>query len=535
MAPSASLGGHRIHIRSRHRPLAAALLALGVLLALAPPVAAEDDVGAASHNCDPHNVSVDGAHAPAGAWSNHNHPRFFWSTSGTVTSCLDIDAYEVWRSWTGTSVVFGTDSSSYDYHVTVPDGAGLYVQVRASYCHLHWNGCHYHWTGWYASASVSIDTGLPSVAIATSGHVFAGATRFVGPSTTFTLSASDSLSGVARIEWRLDNGAWGLYGGAFSIATSDGPHTVEYRAIDRAGNVRTASLAVVFDGTPPAVGVSVADDVVDGGARFVSSRSTFSLAAHDAGVGVASLDHRIDGGAWTPHAAPFSIEGADGAHAFSWRVADRLGNAASGGGSVVLDNAAPAIQTVRPLVNSASVGAHALETCGGDPRATENGEEIASVPLGELGLPDPAGLHPAINSGPRPCEGVLLATNDVVVSPPPSPPGVPDLEVEETVPAQRADHPTFIVTAGEVQIEALIEDALVGTAFAELVVDGEVVDALAQGDGAYVFAWDAGAATPGEHVVSVRATDRLGNVGERTFLVLVVSATPPPVEESALP
>jgi hypothetical protein len=76
---------------------------------------------------------------------------------------------------------------------------------------------------------------------------------------TVTLTATDNPggSGVARIEYNLDGTGWQTYTAPVTIAT-DGIHTVQYRAIDRATNQESPkSLTVKLDKTPPTVACSV--------------------------------------------------------------------------------------------------------------------------------------------------------------------------------------------------------------------------------------------------------------------------------------
>ncbi|MFF5108715.1 OmpL47-type beta-barrel domain-containing protein [Streptosporangium sp. NPDC000509] len=51
-----------------------------------------------------------------------------------------------------------------------------------------------------------------------------------------TLSATDETSGVEKIEYSLDGGAWTTYTGTV-IVSGQGQHEVRYRAVDKAGNV----------------------------------------------------------------------------------------------------------------------------------------------------------------------------------------------------------------------------------------------------------------------------------------------------------
>ncbi|MFG3552456.1 OmpL47-type beta-barrel domain-containing protein [Streptomyces sp. NPDC047725] len=75
--------------------------------------------------------------------------------------------------------------------------------------------------------------------------------EYVG-SATVTVTASDTESGVARIEYSLDGGPYLQYSAPVAIDRA-GSHTVLYRASDKAGNTSTPqslSLTVV-DSTPP--------------------------------------------------------------------------------------------------------------------------------------------------------------------------------------------------------------------------------------------------------------------------------------------
>jgi hypothetical protein len=68
---------------------------------------------------------------------------------------------------------------------------------------------------------------------------------------TVTLTATDSLSGVDHTEYSLDDAGWTAYTGPIAV-TTDGVHEVQYRSIDKAGNVEAApQLAVKIDKTPP--------------------------------------------------------------------------------------------------------------------------------------------------------------------------------------------------------------------------------------------------------------------------------------------
>ena len=79
---------------------------------------------------------------------------------------------------------------------------------------------------------------------------------------TVMLSATDPTSGVASTSYRLDGGAWTAYMGPFFVATY-GPHTLDYRSTDAAGNVEV--FKTVSWGNDPAL------DQIAGLTAFVAS------------------------------------------------------------------------------------------------------------------------------------------------------------------------------------------------------------------------------------------------------------------------
>ncbi|WP_150955352.1 alpha-L-arabinofuranosidase C-terminal domain-containing protein [Microbacterium testaceum] len=88
---------------------------------------------------------------------------------------------------------------------------------------------------------------------------------------TVTLTASDSGSGVARVEYRVGDAAtWTTAPGAQAVvAVGSGATTVSYRAVDVAGNVSgTGSTSVGATATDPTLAVS--GDLVAGGVITVS-------------------------------------------------------------------------------------------------------------------------------------------------------------------------------------------------------------------------------------------------------------------------
>lgn len=97
------------------------------------------------------------------------------------------------------------------------------------------------------SLSFTVDDTPPVTTLAPTAGTF-------NESTSFTLTATDSGSGVAVIQWRVNGSAWANYTGAFRLP--GGNHTVRFRSVDELGNAEAeVSMAVTVSapGIPPEV------------------------------------------------------------------------------------------------------------------------------------------------------------------------------------------------------------------------------------------------------------------------------------------
>jgi hypothetical protein len=124
------------------------------------------------------------------------------------------------------------------------------------------------------SVAVKIDKIVPTTAAVTTPESRTGTPR--NP-VTVMFTAQDSLSGVARIEYRLNLGPWTTIaaGAPLTIRTS-GDYLVSYRSYDEAGNadiVRTTSVKITPDVAPS---VKSSADKVKPGASL-----TFTVAGFD--------------------------------------------------------------------------------------------------------------------------------------------------------------------------------------------------------------------------------------------------------------
>ena len=171
------------------------------------------------------------------------------------------------------------------------------------------------------------DTTAPQVSASVSGDQDAEG-AYVG-SATVTLSATDTESGVAGVEYALDGEPFTAYSGPVTV-TGPGEHTLEYRATDNAGNtsaVGSVSFTVAepapTDTTAPEVSAQVSGEQ-DAQGAYVES-ATVSLSATDAGSGVSSVEYSLDGAAFTAYTGPVAVT-QPGDHTVDYRATDNAGN-----------------------------------------------------------------------------------------------------------------------------------------------------------------------------------------------------------------
>jgi hypothetical protein len=171
------------------------------------------------------------------------------------------------------------------------------------------------------------DTTAPQVSATVSGTKDAAGNYVSGA--TVTVTASDAESGVARIEYSLDSGAYKDYSAPVQVS-GVGQHTVAYRATDKAGNtsaVNTVSFTVVAappeDTTAPQVSATVSG-TKDAAGDYVGS-ATVTVTASDTESGVARIEYSLDGGPYLPYSAPVAVNRA-GSHTFLYRATDKAGN-----------------------------------------------------------------------------------------------------------------------------------------------------------------------------------------------------------------
>jgi hypothetical protein len=157
-----------------------------------------------------------------------------------------------------------------------------------------------------STLNLQVDLTPPTLNILLSGTP--GLAAWYVSAVTATAQVSDATSGVAFTEFRLDGGAWQT-GTTMTVAT-DGPHTVDFRTRDQAGNLSSASRAFKLDTTRP---ISAFTRPAEGTEAKAAGTVAFAGSSSDALAGLATVEISVDNGlTWQvlPHT--------DGAWSYGW-------------------------------------------------------------------------------------------------------------------------------------------------------------------------------------------------------------------------
>ncbi|MDR1127720.1 MAG: Ig-like domain repeat protein, partial [Treponema sp.] len=279
---------------------------------------------------------------PAGVWTN--------STVTLVPAVSDersgIDDYSLRCSEDGGKTWQSIAKSNLKYEVSKEGTASLVFSVKDA-------------VGNEATKSVTvrIDKTLPSIVL--SGNM--GENVWArDASRTLTVTASDSLSGTAVLETRLNNGAWVKEANTASASfayTGEGIFTRDVRAADAAGNARTSSGTVRLDRQGPVIsgfafpsgwarpnhifsGIKITDSTA--ATTSVSGVDTASFTVTPSGKSGIAITSAYN--ASTGALADFTLPGlSDGSYSLTFSAKDKAGNTTSVVQSAKVDNTAPQI------------------------------------------------------------------------------------------------------------------------------------------------------------------------------------------------
>ncbi|MFC0629317.1 family 43 glycosylhydrolase [Kribbella deserti] len=219
----------------------------------------------------------------------------------------------------------GTDDWYIAYHrFGMPGGDGTHRETTIDRLYFNADGTIKKVVPTLSSVDPLSYTGtLPKASISD-----AGGNGWYGADAALTLTGGE---GVARLQYRIDGGAWTTYGAPVALAA--GTRTIEYRA--QGNNLQWSAIASL---------VAKVDDVLPV-ASGVRQDRVVTLTATDADSGVASIEYQLDGGSWTAYVAPIRLD--EKAHTVGFRAIDVAGNIGTAGSidvPVALDPAPVAVR-----------------------------------------------------------------------------------------------------------------------------------------------------------------------------------------------
>ena len=166
-----------------------------------------------------------------------------------------------------------------------------------------------------------IDKTAPELAVT------GNAVEWTAGNVTLFIAASDLMSGIAKVEYTLDNTTWKSVDDSVVISKNS---TVAFRAYDNAGNVSKTVDVVVdkIDKTAPVLSVSAS--ITEPTRRNVVVTAT-AVDAED-GCGVAGIEYSFDKKVWTTGS---SVSVSENTKVY-FRAVDKVGNAVTQ--SITVDN-----------------------------------------------------------------------------------------------------------------------------------------------------------------------------------------------------
>ena len=193
-------------------------------------------------------------------------------------------------------------------------------------------------------ASFTLDLTAPSTSHTINGIRHNG--NILAPSTTFSLSSNDNLSGVNTTYYMIDDGNRYAYGGRINLSgLKDGEYTLGYYAKDNVENEESKNTFTFYlDRIPPEVSHAVVGDKYDGNYLYVSPRTEVSLSATDNKAGVKQIYYRIDNASSkTDYSGNFKFPNKSGLHTLKYDANDNVENlSANEYLRVYMDNTPPA-------------------------------------------------------------------------------------------------------------------------------------------------------------------------------------------------
>ncbi|MEM4677343.1 MAG: Ig-like domain-containing protein, partial [Candidatus Korarchaeota archaeon] len=302
---------------------------------------------------------------------------------------------------------------------------------------------------------------------------------------------------------------------------ADGPHTIEARAYDKAGNTASHSIIVIVDNTLPYVHI---DTPLDG--TYVRGIVTIQITWNDANPDKCEL--YIDGTlkyTWTTTGTVTydwdTTQVTDGSHTIEARAYDKAGNTASHSITVIVDNTLPTVHIDAPTDGAYVHGVVTIQVTWNDAnpdRCELYIDETIKYTWTTTGTVTYNWDTTQVTDGSHTIEAKAYdkagntASHSITVI------------VDNTLPYVHIDAPLDgAYIRGITTIQVTWNDA--NPDRCELYIDG-VLKYTWTTAGTVTYNWDTTQVTDGSHTIEARAYDKVGNAASHSITVIVDNTLP---------
>ncbi len=282
------------------------------------------------------------------------------TSAPTVTITAPASGYNsssstVTVNWNGNDVI--TAIAGYEYHVDAVAWSEMDSAVTTDLSGLA-DGLHtvyvkaFDLVGNTATASVTfrVDTVKPGITITSP------AGGYYSPSSSVKVdwTGTDSGSGIQGYQYCIDGLAWSSVSSSVTntfTGLSEGDHTVQVRAIDRAGNQEETSVTFNVDTVAPTVGITGPMEGLNTNSTTVSVFWT----GEDATSLIKGYQYKIDTGSWSGTSLGLTHDFAgllDGTHTVYVKAIDNADNEATATVHFIVDTVVPALAISAPVTGS---------------------------------------------------------------------------------------------------------------------------------------------------------------------------------------
>ena len=332
-------------------------------------------------------------------------------------------------------------------------------------------------------------------------------------------SASDPSpgSGLSALQYSFDGGAWTAFPASGTLTLSEGKHSVDVRAVDKAGRTFTSSKSYWLDTTVPGLNLDTSGTL--GLDNWYVTSPTLSASASDDTSGLDLLEYSIDNNGWTTYTSPFSLT--DGVHNVSVWAQDQAGLVTQVDRTYQVDTRPPQIAgslSGTPGLNGWYVSEVAISASVSDPLPGSGVDTFTYVLDGGAEAPYTDALilsdgQHALQLVARDRAGLSYAVDQT-------------FKVDTLAPSVAIDTALPNWVNGTITLNGTAGDNGSGLSSVEISLDAGQTWQTVTGTSAWSYIWDTTSGPNGVREVRVRAMDQAGLLTEQTLSASVDNQSP---------